>query len=220
MIFFMGSKVFQDYYLVNEPDDAILAAHYVVVSNRIMRRDKSDIDNIVIATSYFMPTGEIWATPSKKDRKTLYMKFIDTKSKLTLATMILGSINKGYNIIFICTDSERKLKLFEYLAEYVYVTFGYPMYNYKSYCTGMCELIKYNKKKVEKRCNKLLNTEQKRVIDKILSYEIHNEFEENKLRTLLKKRKKKLLKKVLQSCDYYDEGLSKSEMIDRIITVL
>ena len=139
MMFYMTSKVFRDEFLVNERDNDILDAQYVIASTRIRRRDKS-IKNIIIANAILYPDPDVCSSYSTEEFKEKYFDQLD-KSKYFLATLIKGSIEEGYNIIFICSKNEGKMKFLKYLSQFIYCEFDYPVYDYSTYANGSCRSI-------------------------------------------------------------------------------
>ena len=100
----------------------------------------------------------------------------------------------------------------KYLSEYIFMEFGYPVYEYKEYSSGKYELISYNKDKVLKKCNKALKEAKEKRKERLLE-------SENGRKALAKDYKsmsKKKLKKILKDRNLYTENMSKSEMIDTL----
>ena len=204
----MNSKEFNDLYLKNEYDEDILNAQYVLVSTRILLRN-GDTENIVSAMSILFPNSSACSTLNDEDFKKVYMNQLSGALPF-LATLIKGSIEEGYNIIFLCTNKEDKLHYLYYLSLFIAHEFhGFPVYNYTSFVAG-CKLIKYNEDKVLHKCNKIL-------------LEAHdNEFEKKRktyrgreeLLRRYKKMSKAELKKLVKDEGLYKKGMSKSELID------
>ena len=127
MMFWMNSKTFQDDFLSNERDKDILNAQYVLVSTRIRKGD-GKYKNIIAASTTLYPNNSALMKLTEDDIRTEYFEQLDENRGL-LATLILGSIEKKYNIIFLCTKNESKLKYLKYLSEYVFMEFDYPIYD-------------------------------------------------------------------------------------------
>jgi hypothetical protein len=90
--------------------------------------------------------------------------------------------------------------------------FGYPVYNYDKYRTGKCGLIKYDKKKVLKKVNKVLkNAKKKSEFNMKQSAQGRQELVRG-----YKNMSKKELKKILKKKDLYEPGMDKTEMIDTL----
>ena len=214
MMFHMTSKVFQDIFLTNEKDQDILDAQYVLVSSRIRRRN-ANVENIISAYSMLFPSPNVC---SALDDETLKEEYYDqlAGAKTFIATLIKGSIEEGYNIIFICTKKEGKIKFLDYLANYIYMEFGYPVYEYKKYASGALPLRKYDKEKVIKKCNKLL----KRAKEENYKNQLQTVNGRKQISKSIKKMKKKELIKELDKKGLYVEGMDKTEMIEMLRTFL
>ena len=111
MMFYMNSKTFQNYFLTNETDKNILKAQYVLVSTRIRKRNS--LDNIVNAYVLF-PDARVCSAVSNEELRERYFKQLDDNETL-LASLVLGSIEEKYNIIFMCTKLEDKINFLKYL---------------------------------------------------------------------------------------------------------
>ena len=114
MMFWMNSKVFQDVFLVNENDQDILNAQYVLVSTRIRKRESRK--NIISANAILFPDADVCCTLTDEDFRERYFNQCH-KNKPFIATLIKGSIEENYNIIFMCTKKESKMKYLKYLHQ-------------------------------------------------------------------------------------------------------
>ena len=208
MMFIMDSKVFRDEFLRLESDKDILNAQYVIISTRIRKRDPKFM-NICIYNSKLYPTSSVLMSKTEEDMCDEYNEQLENEL-LVLATLVMGCIEEGYNIIFMCSHQESKLKYLQYLSEFIYSRLGYPVYDYSLYVYGRSRNLKWNEKSVRKKCNK------------IISQAKHKRFKENlttekgrkqSVRTFAELSKKEM-KKHLKSRDLYQEGMSKAEMID------
>jgi aspartyl/asparaginyl-tRNA synthetase len=141
-----------------------------------------------------------------------YFEQLESTCKPFLATLIKASIEEGYNIIFLCTKNEGKMKYLRYLSEFIYLEFGYPMYEYKRFADGSCRLLKYNEKKILKKCNKLLENVKKRSYMK----DIKTEAGRKRIMKEYKKMKKSELKKILKKRDIFVKGMTKEDMLDTL----
>ena len=134
------------------------------------------------------------------------------KSVAFLATLIKGSIEEGFNIIFISTKKE--LKVFNYLSllsTFIWLEFKYPVYNYSTYINGE-ELKDWDPQAVLKKCNKVLKkAKNKRYQDNLQSDQGKKEIMKE-----MKELKKKELKKILEKKGLYKEGMDKEDMLDLI----
>lgn len=208
MMFWMNSKTFQDDFLSNERDKDILNAQYVLVSTRIRKGD-GKYKNIIAASTTLYPNNSALMKLTEDDIRSEYFEQLDENRGL-LATLILGSIEKKYNIIFLCTKNESKLKYLKYLSEYVFMEFDYPIYDYKKYSYNKIGIIEIDKNKIIQKCNKIL---------KQLKKERSKEFESTKsgrmkLAQEFKSLSKKEMKKELMKRDLYIDDMSKKEMVE------
>lgn len=220
MIFFMGSKAFQDIFLENESDDDILDAQYIIVSRRIMTHGGGEFNNIISANATTYPSSYVIAAYNEEEQKKRYFSSLD-KNITFFASVIKVSILKKKNIIFICTEKELKVRYLAYLAEYIKDRFDYPVYDYQAYALEIDDVIPYDKKAVLKRCDKIIKTKTKEGIHKIMedSVIIDDEDEEG-VRKKLRGYDKKYLKRIVKDMDFYEKGMSKSEMIETIISFI
>ena len=208
MMFWMNSKTFQDDFLSNERDKDILNAQYVLVSTRIRKGD-GKYKNIIAASTTLYPNNSALMKLTEDDIRSEYFEQLDENRGL-LATLILGSIEKKYNIIFLCTKNESKLKYLKYLSEYVFMEFDYPIYDYKKYSYNKIGIIEIDKNKIIQKCNKIL---------KQLKKERSKELESTKsgrmkLAQKFKSLSKKEMKKELMKRDLYIDDMSKKEMVE------
>lgn len=208
MMFWMNTKTFQDDFLSNERDKDILNAQYVLVSTRIRKGD-GKYKNIIAASTTLYPNNSALMKLTEDDIRTEYFEQLDENRGL-LATLILGSIEKKYNIIFLCTKNESKLKYLKYLSEYVFMEFDYPIYDYKKYSYNKIGIIEIDKNKIIQKCNKIL---------KQLKKERSKELESTKsgrmkLAQEFKSLSKKEMKKELMKRDLYIDDMSKKEMVE------
>ena len=208
MMFWMNSKTFQDDFLSNERDKDILNAQYVLVSTRIRKGD-GKYKNIIAASTTLYPNNSALMKLTEDDIRSEYFEQLDENRGL-LATLILGSIEKKYNIIFLCTKNESKLKYLKYLSEYVFMEFDYPIYDYKKYSYNKIGIIEIDKNKIIQKCNKIL---------KQLKKERSKELESTKsgrmkLAQEFKSLSKKEMKKELMKRDLYIDDMSKKEIVE------
>lgn len=208
MMFIMNSKVFQNDFLENEPDDAILDAQYVVISTRI-RKSSNRFDNIVLAHNDLFPNSSSMLKLDEESKREAYFEQLDEKRAL-LAILVMGCIEKDYNIIFICAKNEDKLHYLQYLSEYIYLTFGYPVYEYRKYSKGKIGLLKYKKKEVLKECKKYC----KEASLKSRREKMKTERGRQELKKEFKSFSKKKMKKELEKQDLYIDGMSRKEMVE------
>ena len=205
----LTSKVFQKNFLQNEKDSDILDAQYVIVSTRIRKREEQD--NIISAQSILYPNATVCSALTDEDLRERYLNQL-MGCKPFIATLIKGSIEEKYNIVFICSHKERKLKYLEYLADFIYMEFGYPLYEYKLYSDGAIRLIKYKKDKVLKKCNKILDKAKN---DHYMK-EIKTKEGRKRVVKDFKKMKKSELISILDKKNLYVDGMSKGEMVEML----
>lgn len=212
MMYYMNSKTFNTF-LDSESDNDILHSQYVIISSRI--RIKKSKDNIIQAKNILFPDANVCSKLTDDDMELAYYKQLDM-NRAFLAALIKGSIEEGYNIIFLCTKNESKIKFLEYLSNYIYLNFGYPVYEYEKYLTGISKLIKYNKHKVLKKCDKEIKHAKTKAEDRAKK-------SSNGRKELMKEyaqMSKKELKKILKKKSLYYDGMDKSEMLEMIETFM
>lgn len=207
MLYYMTSTTFFKLFLRNEKDQDILNSQYVLDSLKI--RSGGTFKNVISATNTLFPSPEVLMFDIKDSSfKEYYYEQLED-NKAFLATIILGSLKEKFNIIFLCSKKEGKLKYHELISDYIYNNFGYPMYDYKDYVLNKYELLDYDPKEVEKRCKKCLKeTEKSSYLNKI-----RDDYEEE-IKDL--KKKPKVMKKILKDHGYYWKGMSKDDMIEML----
>jgi hypothetical protein len=208
MMFWMNSKTFQDDFLSNERDKDILNAQYVLVSTRIRKGD-GKYKNIIAASTTLYPNNSALMKLTEDDIRTEYFEQLDENRGL-LATLILGSIEKKYNIIFLCTKNESKLKYLKYLSEYVFMEFDYPIYDYKKYSYNKIGIIEIDKAEIIQKCKKILKQIKKERNEELESTKMGRMKLANEFKSLSKKE----MKKELMKRDLYIDNMSKKEMVE------
>lgn len=208
MMFWMNSKTFQDDFLSNERDKDILNAQYVLVSTRIRKGD-GKYKNIIAASTTLYPNNSALMKLTEDDIRTEYFEQLDENRGL-LATLILGSIEKKYNIIFLCTKNESKLKYLKYLSEYVFMEFDYPIYDYKKYSYNKIGIIEIDKDEIIQKCKKILKQIKKERNEELESTKMGRMKLVNEFKSLSKKE----MKKELMKRDLYIDNMSKKEMVE------
>ena len=208
MILYMDSKTFRNEFLVNEKDNDILKYQYVIISNRIYIKDRK-WTNIISYTSKLYPNNAVMCNVDKRDTEDAYREQLDTV-RLTLAILVCGCIEEGMDIILMCNPQEMKWGYMTLIAEYIYDTFGYPVYDYTLYANGEHRKLKYDKQEVLKKCKKIIKKDNK--IKMMKNAETEKGRESNL--KIFSKFDKKAMKKELKSRGLYVKGMSKSEMID------
>lgn len=208
MIYYMDTKTFASTYLDNEDDQDILDAQYILVSTRIRTSNETEtaingyllFPHMEILDAWYNKI-DIWAE--------LYTEQLDSNI-VFIATIIRGVIEKGYNVIFLNSHREKKnLDYLTFIANYIYDTFGYPVYNYKDYYKGKYKLIKYDKAKVYEKCVKIMEDGEEKGYLKGLHDPLNRDYTMKKLM-----KRPKYMKKLLKKNGLYTKGLSKEEMID------
>ena len=207
-MFWMNSKTFQDDFLSNERDKDILNAQYVLVSTRIRKGD-GKYKNIIAASTTLYPNNSALMKLTEDDIRTEYFDQLDENRGL-LATLILGSIEKKYNIIFLCTKNESKLKYLKYLSEYVFMEFDYPIYDYKKYSYNKIGIIEIDKDEIIQKCKKILKQIKKERNEELESTKMGRMKLANEFKSLSKKE----MKKELMKRDLYIDNMSKKEMVE------
>ena len=204
MLFYMNGKTFLQTYLDREEDWRILDAFYVIMSDSIRVSDKTKYNTIMYEQRYFYPRSEVLFASEWEEYKAAY-KYQLKDANSFLATLIHGSLTKGYNIIFLYSEKERKEKYPKVLAQYIMEEFKYPVYDYLKYIKGKCKICEYDPDEVFGIVKPMVDLLEK----------IEGESPEYKIavREKIKKGPKKKLKKKLEEFGYYVEKESKQEML-------
>lgn len=215
LIFIINSSDFEKIFLNNEDDSFILDTQFVIVSTRIKKKSNSN-ENIVIATNILYPEYDFFCVEPKSElAKEGYYRQLGN-AKPFLSALIKGSIKKGYNIFFICSDNEWKtFGYLKYLKDYIIDTFSYPVYSYKKYVNG-CSLYEYNEKYTLNFCNSILKNIKKDRYENLRrsekgKYKLMREYKKYSRRDLIKRVKK---------IGVYHDGMSRSDMLDIIESFL
>lgn len=199
MLYYMDSKVFNKVFLNNESDKDILDCQYVLISYRI--RSGNSRKNVVCYNSLY-PDSNILAMSENMDSfRELYYDQIK-KFKSIIAILIKGSIEEKYNIIFMCSKKENKIGYLKILSDYIYETFGYPVYDYLDYVECRCEMLDFDKEKVLKKCKKYIKKDK------------YKSMPDDKLVDMIRKHPHKL-EKILRKQYNYDislEDIGEEEM--------
>ena len=97
MLYYTNSKVYQNIFLRHESYQDILKSQYVLVSTRIS--SSGEYENIVQARNMLYPNPEVCSTMDSNSFKNSYFNQLES-NKAFFATLIKGSIEEKYNIIF------------------------------------------------------------------------------------------------------------------------
>ena len=137
-------------------------------------------------------------------------------TKLTIAQALDGLKNKEFSSVELTSayiDSAKNNKKYNaYVTESFEQALENAVISDKKYADGSIALLKYNRKKVLKRCNDLLETAKQNQYLK----DIQTEAGRKRILKGYKKMKKSELKKILKGRNLYCKGMSKSEMIDML----
>jgi hypothetical protein len=170
-------------------------------------RSGGSFENVITAANTLFPSPDVLMHDIKDDAFTQYYYDQLEENIAFLATIVLGSLKKNFNIVFLCSKKESRLKYFDIMSDFIYEKFKYPMYGYKDYVENKYELIKYDPDKVERLCKKVLKkAEKKAYTNRIKS--------EDDIKDLTKK--PKVMKKLLKDNGYYWKGMSKDDMIEML----
>ena len=200
MLFYMNGKTFLQTYLDREEDWRILDAFYVIMSDSIRVSDKTKYNTIMYAPRYFYPRSEVLFASEWEEYKAAY-KYQLKDAKSFLATLIHGSLTKGYNIIFLYSEKERKEKYPKVLAQYIMEEFKYPVYDYLKYIKGKCKICEYDPDEVFGIVKPMVDQLEKM------------ERESPEYKIAVREKIKKWPKKKLEEFGYYVEKESKQEML-------
>lgn len=216
-MYILNSRTFFETFLKEKPDK-ILKAQYVIVSSRIRKSKK--YDNIISGSNILYPDQNILSHTYKSSKmsdlcddddefKNSYINQLK-ESRAFLATLIKGSIEEQYKIIFICSRNEWKnFKYLQILAEFIWDEFGYPVYDYKKIKNRSQTIIAFNTEEVIRHCNKVLKKASDKKI-KEMSSTVDGRIK------MVKQMSKDEMKEKLKAMHLYTGNMSKSEMIEML----
>lgn len=215
MLFVMHSETFFNYFLNNEDYEIIRDAQFIVVSNSIRKR-RSKEENIICLNHIIYPNSEVLSKGTFDDMHDAYEEQLKEEALPFLSTVIKGVIKKNYNVFFMCSKKEWKLKYLKWLEEFIYDFFGFPVYNYLDYvCDSYYKSYdKYNKKQVLKRCNQIIDVQDERNFNRMLQ----TNSGKRQLLNIYKNMNKKQLRKEceLRGCSFMPDA-SKSDLLTVLI---
>lgn len=215
MLFVMHSETFFNYFLNNEDYEIIRDAQFIVVSNSIRKR-RSKEENIICLNHIIYPNSEVLSKGTFDDMHDAYEEQLKEEALPFLSTVIKGVIKKNYNVFFMCSKKEWKLKYLKWLEEFIYDFFGFPVYNYLDYvCDSYYKSYdKYNKKQVLKRCNQIIDVQDERNFNRMLQT---NSGKRQLLNIYINMNKKQLRKECeLRGCSFMPDA-SKSDLLTVLI---
>lgn len=152
----MNSKEFLKNFVPNNKPTTILNTQYVIISRRIKCMNKR---RAVVSANFLFPNNSILSEYTVDgDLDVFFDGYIEQLSENIpfLAALIKGVIEEKFNIVFMCTKAEEKLGYLDALRYFVESTFGFPIYQYREDKIKKSKYEKYNKKKILKKCNKIL----------------------------------------------------------------
>lgn len=218
MIVYMDSRVFGELYLDNEKDPEILKAQYVVVSTRIRRKTSENGDkwqNITIQSMQLFPNQNCMNAYDTDEFMHEYYHQLD-EHKGFLAYLV-NAVAKDPSINVVLISSEREEKHFNCLkiiAQYIWDTFKFPVYNYALYVYG-CDIQEYDEEKVIKRTNKVL---EEMVKERRRTFKVSGDY--NRLLKEYERMSTKELRKLLKKEELYEDSMSRDDMLEVIQTFL
>ena len=199
----MSSATFFKTFLRNESDQDILKTQYVLASTKI--RSSGEFKSIIQAANMLFPAPDVLLYSEVDKFKEAYLEQLETQLPF-FASVVLGSLKENFNVVFLCSKNEFKLKYCEYISDFIYTYFKYPMYDYKEYAENKYELMTYDPKKVEEKCKKYLKKAE-------LEYNT-NKIKENDTKDI--RHKPKLMKRLLKENGIYWKGMTKDDMKEMI----
>lgn len=214
MLWFMNSKVFFDVFLQREKYKTIMKADYIIVSDRIRRSSAEWADRVVVKKD-LMPSVHCYSMGTEEEMRQVYFDELSTNANALsfLILIIKESIENDTNFILINSKIESKIHYLNWLAEFVYDEFEYPIIDYNLF-VKKGYLFKYNKSAVLKRVTRLAELVDKRSEAVIINSASSNA--KSALRAKYREMSKKELIKRLKSMDLYYDNMSKLEMIDTL----
>ncbi len=131
-IYIMTGKSYLNNFIKDIGDKKTLHTQYAIISNTIRHTGKHK--NIISANTLFPGNDMIIRyanTDDKEEFRYQYLNQLDDNLPL-LSVIIKGVINKGYDIVFMCSKKEfKRWKYLLYLAAYIETEFKYPVIIYK-----------------------------------------------------------------------------------------
>ena len=208
-IYFMNGKTFLQKF-VNEDPAIVMKTQYAIVSEGIRKGGRYE-EQVVSYNSILYPEDRIIAEHRKFDTKEYEEAYREQlmENNPLFATIIKACIEEKFTVVFLCSKKDWKRRYFKIMADYVYETFGYPIYDYKKVKKGEQEEIKFDREKVLKLCNEILrNAKEENEKTKMSSAKGRSE--------LLSKMSKKELRKRVKKLGFDPSDMSRSEMIETI----
>jgi hypothetical protein len=210
----MNSKVFFDVYLQREKYKTMMKSDYIIASDRI-RRSSTKWANTIIVKKDFVPSAHCYSMGTEEEMRQVYFDELSTNATALsfLVLMIKESIENDTNFILLTSKIESKIHYLDWLAEFVYEKFGYPIIDYNLF-VKKGYVLKYNKADVLKRVKRLAKLVEKRSEEAIIRS--NSSGGKAALKERYRQMSKKELIKRLKSMDLYYDNMSKSEMIDTL----
>lgn len=211
MMFYMNSVEMLKDFIPNESCKSILNAQYVLVSSKIRIHDRKKYPNVIVCMNDLYPDIDCMSALTNEDMRIRYFEQLD-KNKGLISTLIRYSLVQKENIIFLCTKNESKMRYLEWLSEYVFMEFEYPIYKYSSYANGFCSIKKYNTNKVLETVDEILSSIKFEEKVKNLSSRRGRE----KIKSSFADMSKKEMKNNLKNRGLWKKGMSKKEMLEML----
>lgn len=205
-IYIMNGETFlRDY--VDEKPSVVIETQYVIVSQFIRKGGRYE-NSIINANNVLYPSERLLVDykPKSKEFKKAYYEQLD-ESLPFIATLVKAAIEGEMTIVIMCSKKEWKRRYLRLLAKYIREKLNYPVYDYKMVIEGEQEPEAVDDLEVLKLVKQIVNDNKKKGEQKLLSGANRKDY----LRTLPKKRLKKMMKKL-----ELPENLSKSDMVDAI----
>lgn len=205
-ILYMDSKTFLKKYIKENKPKVVLDTQYAIVSSTIRKSGRHE--NVISASQLFPGNrmlSDYITTGDAVEFKYSYFNQLEDNKPL-LAVLIKGAIEEEYNIVFMCSNKEKKRwKYLKLLSEFVEQEFNYPMIKYedKDSLSG----VKFNKDKTMDKVHKVLKAAKKDKKRKQLQSVRGRE-------KILSKMSKDEMKKELKKMNLYYKGMTKEEMLD------
>lgn len=208
----MDGKTFIKTYIKEDPSK-VLRTQFVLVSSTIRKMGKYE-KQIINANTTLYPSERLILDYDDYKNNTSYhdeyMSQLDD-NKPFIATLVKYAVEDNETIVFLCGHKESKYAYLKILRKYVMSEFDFPVYDYKKLKEGKEKIYHYDESKVLSICKKILKKAAAHQTKVMLSTENGRIQYFNSL-------SKKQLKRECQRRDLYFKGMTKSEMIDMLLT--
>ena len=210
----MHSETFFEMFLEEESYKTIMNSYYVCASSSI--RKKTDMENVVTVSNVICPKAFVYNKGTLLEMKEAYFRQLKEYDNTFLASIIKMAIENQYNVIFLCTKKEWKLDYLKWMSDWVYMEYGYMIYDYKKYKKGYQTIRNYNREKVLKKVRAVVKKGEKEALFHAARNPNGRKLAKDEIKTWSKQKMRKFL---LKKYTYYPKA-SRKEMMEDILDYL